>query len=154
MLLLTRWIKHGCATLSDHPSSTGSSSVDPSLLSPPTSTPVPPSVFYSQLTPNLPATSPPNTSFPSSSWLIPRVTMANPTARISRIPDEALEGALTLLHPVDTAKFSQTCHSAHAFVYGGPNQYLGCELFCLYPFDDPCHTFIPQHADSSAVYDW
>jgi hypothetical protein len=48
------------------PSSTGSSSVDPSLLSPPTSTPVPPSVFYSHSTQNRPVTPPQNTSIPTS----------------------------------------------------------------------------------------
>jgi hypothetical protein len=53
--------------MSDHPSSgTGSSSVDPSLLSPPTSTPIPPSVFYSQSTPNRPVTPPQNASIPTS----------------------------------------------------------------------------------------
>jgi hypothetical protein len=43
-----------------------SSSVDPYLLSPPTGTPVPPSVFYSQSTPNRPVTPPPNASIPTS----------------------------------------------------------------------------------------
>jgi hypothetical protein len=38
----------------------------PSLLSPPTSTPVPPSVFYSQSTRNHPVTPPPNASIPTS----------------------------------------------------------------------------------------
>src|SRR5882762_5289102 len=57
--------------MSDHPSSTGSplipsSSVDPNLLSPPTSTPIPPSVFYLQPTPNRPVTPPQNTSIPTS----------------------------------------------------------------------------------------
>jgi hypothetical protein len=80
--------------------------------------------------------------------------MANPTARIFQIPDEVLEDALTLLHPVDAAKFSQTCHSAHALVYGGPDQYLWRELFLLYPFDDPRHAFILRHADNSALYNW
>ena len=52
-------------SMSDHPSSP-SSSLDPNLLSPPTSTPVPPSVFYSQSTPNRPVTPPPNASIPTS----------------------------------------------------------------------------------------
>ena len=57
--------------MSDHPSSTGSppipsSSLDPNLLSPPTSTPIPPSVFYSQSTPNHPLTPPPNAFIPTS----------------------------------------------------------------------------------------
>jgi hypothetical protein len=43
-----------------------SSSVDPYLLSPPTGTPVPPSVFYSQSTPNRPVPPPPNASIPTS----------------------------------------------------------------------------------------
>ena len=54
-----------------NPSSTGSapipsSSIDLNLLSLPTSTPIPLSVFYSQLTPNHPVTPPPNTSIPTS----------------------------------------------------------------------------------------
>src|SRR6266436_5387503 len=57
--------------MSDHLSSPGSppipsSSVYPNLLSPPTSTPVPPSVFYSQSTPNRPVTPPLNASIPTS----------------------------------------------------------------------------------------
>ena len=58
--------------MSDHPSSSSglppipSSSVDPNLLSPTTSTPVPPSVFYSQPTPNRPVTPPQNASIPTS----------------------------------------------------------------------------------------
>src|SRR5882762_6088897 len=43
-----------------------SSSLDPNLLSPPTSTPVPPSVFYSQSTPNHPVTPPPNAFIPTT----------------------------------------------------------------------------------------
>jgi hypothetical protein len=47
------------------PSSTGS--VDPSLLSPPTSTPIPPSAFYSRsATRNRPVTPPQNASIPTS----------------------------------------------------------------------------------------
>ena len=49
------------------PSSTGSCSVDPSLLLPPTSTPILPSVFYSQsATRNRPVTPPQNASIPTS----------------------------------------------------------------------------------------
>ena len=58
-------------SMSDHPSSPGSppipsSSLDPNLLSPPTSTPILPSVFYSQSTPNRPLTPPPNAFIPTS----------------------------------------------------------------------------------------
>jgi hypothetical protein len=80
--------------------------------------------------------------------------MANPTARIFHIPDEVTEGALMLLHPVDVAKFSQTCHSAHALVYSVSDQYLWRELFLLYPFDDPRPTFIPQCTNNSAPFNW
>ena len=57
--------------MSDYPSSTGlppipSSTIDPNLLSPPTSSPVPPSVFYSQSTPNRLVTPPQNASIPTS----------------------------------------------------------------------------------------
>jgi hypothetical protein len=74
----TKSIGRGCAatTLSclidliTHESFTGSppiltSSVDPGLLSPPTRTLVPPSVFYSQSTRNCPVTPPPNASIDS-----------------------------------------------------------------------------------------
>jgi hypothetical protein len=54
-----------------NPLSTGSalipsSSVDPTLLLPPISTPISPSVFYSQSTPNRPVTPPQNASIPTS----------------------------------------------------------------------------------------
>jgi len=57
--------------MSDHLSSPGSPPISsfsayPNLLSPPTSTPVPPSVFYSQSTPNRPVTPPQNVSIPTS----------------------------------------------------------------------------------------
>ena len=57
--------------MSDRPSFTGlppipSSTIDPNLLSPPTSSHVLPSVFYSQSTPNRPTTPQPNTSIPTS----------------------------------------------------------------------------------------
>jgi hypothetical protein len=58
------------------PSSTGSSSIDPSLLSPPTSTPVPPSVFYSHSTRNRPVTPPQNASIPTST-LVSNKTSGN-----------------------------------------------------------------------------
>jgi hypothetical protein len=48
------------------PSSTGSSTMDPSLLSPPTNTPVSPSIFYSCLIRNRPVTPPQNVSIPTS----------------------------------------------------------------------------------------
>jgi hypothetical protein len=79
--------------------------------------------------------------------------MANSTARIFQIPDEVTEAALTLLHPVDVAKFSQTCRSAHALVYLTPDQYLWRELL-LHSFDDPRHAFIPQRTHNSAPYNW
>jgi hypothetical protein len=62
------WLCSRNVVMSDHASSTAipSSSVDPSLLSPPTRTPIPPSVFYSQSTPNRPVTPPPNASIPTS----------------------------------------------------------------------------------------
>jgi hypothetical protein len=80
--------------------------------------------------------------------------MANSTAPIFQHLDEVTEGALRLLHPVDIAKFSQTCRAAHALVYGAPNQYLWRELFLLYPFDDPHHAFIPGQTNSSPPYNW
>ena len=43
-----------------------SSPLHPNVLSPPTSTPIPPSVFYSQSTPNRPLTPPPNAFIPTS----------------------------------------------------------------------------------------
>ena len=58
------WLCSWIFVMSLSPSSTGSSSVDPSLLSPPTSTPVPSS--YSQSTRNYPVTPPPTTSIPTS----------------------------------------------------------------------------------------
>ena len=70
-------------SMSDHPLSTGSppipgpsSSLDSNLLSPPTSTPIPTSVFYSQLTPNHPLTPPPN-AFISTSTPISNKTSGN-----------------------------------------------------------------------------
>ena len=80
--------------------------------------------------------------------------MANLTARIFHIPDKVTEGALTLLHPVDIAKFAQTCHSAHALVYSISDQYLWHELFLLYPFNAPHPTFISQCTNNSAPYNW
>jgi hypothetical protein len=47
-----------------------SSSVDPTFISPPTSTPVPPLVFYSQLTRNCPVTPPPNAIIPTSTPIL------------------------------------------------------------------------------------
>jgi hypothetical protein len=60
-----------CTSIMSNPLSTGSaliplSSVDPNMLSPLTSTPVSPSVFYSQSTPNRPVTPPQNASIPTS----------------------------------------------------------------------------------------
>jgi hypothetical protein len=80
--------------------------------------------------------------------------MPNSTAPIFQNPDEVTEGALRFLHPVDIAKFSQTCRAAHALIYRAPNQYLWRELFLLYPFDDPRHAFIPGHTNGSPPYNW
>lgn len=62
------WLCSWNVVMSDHPSSPPipSSSIDPNLLSPPTSIPIPPSVFYSQLTPNRPVTPPQNASISTS----------------------------------------------------------------------------------------
>ena len=65
------WLCSCNFVMSDHPSPTGSppiplSSLDSNLLSPSTSGPVPPSVFYSQSIPNRPVTPPPNASIPTS----------------------------------------------------------------------------------------
>jgi hypothetical protein len=72
--LLTRSIECGCAaesvrSLTGSPP-TPSSSVDSNLLSPPTSSAVPPQAFYSQLTPNHPVTPPPNMSIPTSTPIL------------------------------------------------------------------------------------
>ena len=58
-----RWLCRWNVVMSPS-SSTGS--VDPSLLSPPTSTPIPPSVFYSHSTRNRPVTPPATASIPTS----------------------------------------------------------------------------------------
>jgi len=65
------WLCSCNFVMSDHPSPIGSpripsSSVDSNLLSPPTSSAVPPQAFYSQSTPNRPLTPPPNASIPTS----------------------------------------------------------------------------------------
>jgi hypothetical protein len=52
--------------MSDHPSPPPIPSVDSNLLSPPTSSPILPSVFYLQLTPNCPVTPPSNMSILTS----------------------------------------------------------------------------------------
>ena len=79
--------------------------------------------------------------------------MANSTARIFQVPNEVTEVALTLLHPIDVAKISQTCHAAHALVYGTSDQYLWRELL-LYSFVDPRHAFTQRHAHNSDPYNW
>jgi hypothetical protein len=80
------------------------------------------------------------------------VTMANSTATVFPIPDEITEHTLTLLHPLDIANFSQTCHSAYTLVYGAPDQYLWRQLFLAYPFDDPRNTL--NHQITSTTYNW
>jgi len=62
------WLCSCNFVMSDHPSPAPPPipSVDSNLLSPPTSGPIPPSVFYSQSTPNRPVTPPPNASIPTS----------------------------------------------------------------------------------------
>jgi hypothetical protein len=60
-----------------------------------------------------------------------------------QIPTEVTEHVLTFLHPLDVAKFLQTCRLAYTLVYGTPDQYLWCELYLRYPFDDPCKALDP-----------
>jgi hypothetical protein len=60
------WLCSCSSVMSDHPSPPPIPSVDSNLLSPPTSGPIPPSVFYSQSTPNRPVTPPSNASIPTS----------------------------------------------------------------------------------------
>ena len=73
--VLTRLIGRGCVAVISiscqitHPTGSPpipSSSVDSNLLSPPASSPVPPSVFYSQSTPNRPVTQMRPSRFPTS----------------------------------------------------------------------------------------
>ncbi|KIM80522.1 hypothetical protein PILCRDRAFT_789242 [Piloderma croceum F 1598] len=78
--------------------------------------------------------------------------MASLTATVFRIPDEITEHTLTLLHPIDIANFSQTCHSAYTLVYGAPDQYLWHQLFLAYPFDNPINTLNYQNTNTS--YNW
>ena len=63
--------------------------------------------------------------------------MSNSTVTVFQIPAEITEHALTFLHPLDIAQFSQTCHLASTMVYGSSDQYLWRQLFLAHPFDDP-----------------
>jgi hypothetical protein len=78
--------------------------------------------------------------------------MASSTATVFRIPDEITEYALTFLHPLDIANFSQTCRLAYALVYGAPDQYLWRQLFLAHPFDDPRNALGYQNTSTS--YNW
>jgi hypothetical protein len=85
--------------------------------------------------------------------LITVLAMASSTATVFPIPDEITEYALTFLHPLDIASFSQTCRLACALVYGPPDQYLWRQLFLAHPFDDPRN---PSHClnTSTSLYNW
>lgn len=65
------------------------------------------------------------------------MSVTTPKLTFFEVPPEVIEHALTFLHPIDVAKFSQTCHSARTLVYGIPDSYLWRQLFILHPFDDP-----------------
>jgi hypothetical protein len=78
--------------------------------------------------------------------------MASSRETVFRIPDEITEYALTFLHPLDIANFSQTCHLAYALVYGAPDQYLWRHLFLTYPFDDPRNA--SNYQNTSTSYNW
>jgi hypothetical protein len=80
--------------------------------------------------------------------------MASLTPTVFPIPDEVTEHALTLLHPVDVANFSQTCHLAHGLVYGASDQYLWRQLFLTHPFDDPRNALHPRHTSTGVSYNW
>ena len=69
-----------------------------------------------------------------------------------RIPAEITEHALTFLHPLDIAQFSQTCHLAYTMVYGSSDQYLWHQLFLVHPFDDPHKS--NDGPNSSVPYNW
>ena len=89
-------------------------------------------------------------------WTVSRTStvlaMASSMATVFRIPDEITEYALTFLHPLDIANFSQTCHLAYALVYGAPDQYLWRQLFLAHPFDDPRNTL--DYQNTSTSYNW
>jgi hypothetical protein len=92
---------------------------------------------------------------PQPHWsILPRVAMASSTTTVFQIPDEITEHALTFLHPIDVANFSQTCHLAHTLVYGASDQYLWRQLFLTHPFDDPRNAVIPRQTSTSAPYNW
>ena len=77
--------------------------------------------------------------------------MASPTVAVFQIPNEVIEHALTYLHPLDVARFSQTCRLACTFVYGAADQYLWRQLF-LASFDDPREAF--DSRDANPEYNW
>ena len=69
-----------------------------------------------------------------------------------QIPAEITEHALTFLHPLNVAQFSQTCHLAYTMVYGSSDQYLWRQLFLTHPFDDPHKS--NDGPNSSVPYNW
>ena len=93
--LLKRLIGRGCAAVTLSCPITGpppipSFSVDSNLLSTPTSGPVPPSVFYSQLTPNRPVTPPPNASIPTGTPIHLTTTALPPRHMTEILPNTIL----------------------------------------------------------------
>ena len=78
--------------------------------------------------------------------------MSNSTVTVFQIPAEITEHALTFLHPLDIAQFSQTCHLAYTMVYGSVDQYLWRQLFLAHPFDDPREANDGRNA--SVPYNW
>jgi hypothetical protein len=78
--------------------------------------------------------------------------MSNSTVTVFQIPAEITEHALTFLHPLDVAQFSQTCHLAYTMVYGSADEYLWRQLFLVHPFDDPHKAIGGQNA--SVPYNW
>lgn len=66
-------------------------------------------------------------------------------------PSEITEHALTFLHPLDVASFSQTCRSARNLVYGASDHYLWRVLF-LALFDDPRSSLKAPYAHIK--YNW
>ena len=77
--------------------------------------------------------------------------MASSTAAVFQIPNEVTEHSLTYLHPMDVARFSQTCRLAHTLVYSPADQHLWRQLF-LASFDDPRKAF--DSRDASFEYNW
>lgn len=69
-----------------------------------------------------------------------------------QIPAEVTEHTLTFLHPLDVARFSQTCHLAYTMVYGAADEYLWRQLFLSHPFDDPRKVI--GSGNASIPYNW